>query len=67
MPSKKNPYTKTVTLSPGYTNYNEFEISKNYPSIVFWPYYIKSSYVVKLFCLIKVLIVWAWLLTEVAG
>ena len=55
MPSKKNPYTKTVTLSLGYTNYNEFEISKNYPSIVFWPYCIKSSYVVKIFYLINVL------------
>ena len=67
MPSKKNPYTKTVTLSPGYTNYNEFEISKNYPSIVFWPYCIKSSLVVNLFRLIKVFYIWACLLTEVAG
>jgi len=31
MPSKKNAYAKTVTLSLAYTYYKELEISKNYP------------------------------------
>ena len=43
MPSKKNDYANTVTSSLGSTYYKEFDISKNYPSNVFWPYWIKSS------------------------
>ena len=46
MPSKKKLYMNNVTLSLASLYYNDFEISKNYPSNVFWPYYIKSSSVI---------------------